>query len=296
MKTRNSIQLITQRRWLSKRIASPYYDNNKNIQTDLFRLVEVRQEKRLKVSFSFCWITDEEYLLPTIMSINSFSINNKFENASLRILWTGDPLKMEYYRCLINLCCVETPRIEVFTPYKTTNHYPSLSSHIINRFARFEAVLSGDDGTAIILVDSDVFFNGPLTPLLELLDYSTGFVAGVPEFEDARNAYLFFRPPEYQKLLSTNLAEDVIYQQLFGPSLTEEPLPQYNNGLLIFYKAKNVATTWKQLYLAGLNYREINPEDDQVALAHAIKREGVRRTSLDRKFNSLEHNLKAVEI
>ena len=155
--------------------------------------------------------------------------------------------------------------------------------------ARFEAILSSDDNTVTVLVDSDVFFNGPLAPILGLLGKSAAYVAGVPEFKNARDAYLLFRPPEYQHLQSSLLNENIIYQQIFGHSLPDTRLPQYNNGLLIFFKAKQVVKTWQRLYLRGLEYQEINPEDDQVSLAHAIKCENVKRVDLNKKFNSLGH-------
>jgi len=228
------------------------------------------------------WITDECYLLPTLVSILSFT-----EHLPLPAI-----LKCPQSQFLqIASTIASLDRSITVAPYPPDPAYVSapLGDVIDNRLTRFAVCAAAP---AILLVDSDTAFTEGIKALSPIVARGTSepVIYGVVEYDSALDAYLYFSPRNNNTIprYLTAAEKGRCYSSIFGKQwrrLLSRPQP--NNGLLVFQNSSRLCAKWRLFYERGLGVPSVNPEDDQVPLAAAIGSSDCRLVRLDNRFNSL---------
>ena len=237
-----------------------------------------------------CWITDDSYLIQTYISICSF------------LQWCDVPIVVYYYgqnidyanttfKYWINRGSVTIEQIpRNFFTININSINKDFESHIRNREVRFYAAGLSSRDLAIYCFDSDTVFGASIVDLFNI-EFTEGsqVYACVEHIHTIYNKIFFER---YQMHKSTNhfsLNQQItMYKTIYGERCVEWlNNPQYNNGVLIFYDAKQLASCWYTEYLKGLRCKYVNPGEDQVPLVSALYlQKETKIRELQPKFNS----------
>jgi predicted O-methyltransferase YrrM len=236
------------------------------------------------------WIFDKNYLMLTYLSVSSFIDHC---DVIVTLVYCGDKMDEADKNIFSGL----DTKVEFFNfDVDVSSHEPHLQANILNRFARlhFTRLFEND---LLFMIDSDVGFSSSLKD--EILEVESQFqldstaipmISGVVEFLDAKDAYLYFKTEDKNGFtMKIPIDEkDRTYHSIYGSewqSLVDGF--QFNNGFLIFYKARTLIDQWEEYYLRGLKNKNINPLDDQVPLAAAIQKTECNYWKMGRKWNSL---------
>ena len=237
------------------------------------------------------WIFDDLFILPTYLSVVSFL---RFCDIPVVLVYYGkriDDVK-KYFSPLIEKQIVTIDyKEDVYFQLPIFSYNKVFEQTIKNRELRFYvAAQSGPDEMAYCF-DSDIIFTNSSKELMSLDLGNHSAVCGCIEQNHTFNNKLYFE----RGVIHSNLEH--IYPNLqaqkYNQIFSEETscwlrLPQYNNGVLIFYNAKKLAEQWKKEHLKGLICPDVNPGEDQVTLTAAINKvSSVKRLAIPIKFNSM---------
>ena len=236
------------------------------------------------------WIFDENYLLLTYLSVSSFI---KHCDVIPTLIFCGGEMKANDKSVFLEL----DPSVEIlYFDVDVSQWEEHMQANILNRLARLHYTRLFEDDL-LFMIDSDVAFNSELKK--DILEVEAKFrgevdtlpmISGVVEFMSASDAYLYFKKKVSKGFTrkTTEVARINSYETIYGlgwKSLIQGF--QFNNGFLIFYKARKLVDQWEKYYLDGLKNEDINPLDDQVPLAAAIQKTKCIYWKMDSKWNSL---------
>jgi len=236
------------------------------------------------------WIFDKNYLMLTYLSVSSF-LDHCDINATL--IYCGDKIQDSDKNLFLSI----SKKVEILHFDADVSHIaPHMQANVLNRFARLHYTRLFEDDI-LFMVDSDVSFSPSLKQDIKEIDerfqdhsLPKPMLSGVVEFLSAEDAYLYYRKLDKRGYTRKTTEESKIsgYESVFGNDWrTLIKGFQFNNGFLIFYKAKALIDQWEEYYLKALGNKEINPLDDQVPLAVAIQKTGCDYWKLTSKWNSL---------
>ena len=236
------------------------------------------------------WIFDDQYAMLTYLSVCSFIENM---DVIVTLIYCGTKMPQEDRLAFEKL----DAKVEIYQFEANVLKYePHMRANILNRLARLHYTRKFEDDI-LFMIDSDVAFSESMKDDLEELtekfddnNVVSPMISGVVEFLSATDAYLYFKKKNefgYTRKTPEHLQVEA-YKTIYGDSW-ERLLSgfQFNNGFLIFYKARPLIDQWESYYLKGLENEEINPLDDQVPLAVAIQKTGCTYWKMDVKWNSL---------
>lgn len=236
------------------------------------------------------WIFDDRFILPTYLSVVSFL---QYCDIPVVLVFYGNKINevKRYFASLIS------KRI-VTIDYKTDNFFQlpvlpynkAFESTIRNRELRFYVAALSGQNEVVYCFDSDIIFTESVKDLLSIDFGEQPTICGCIEQEHTYDNKLYFERgilhlntqhiyPEQQK-------EE--YDRIFEEDSSWLSKPQYNNGVLVFYNARDLAEQWRKEHLRGLYNPIVNPGEDQVTLTAAIyKTENIKRVSIPSRYNSM---------
>ncbi len=236
------------------------------------------------------WIFDKNYLMLTYLSVSSFI---DYCDVEATLIYCGGKISEEDRKIFLEL----DPRVEILHFDADVSHIePHMQANVLNRLARLHYTRLFEDDI-LFMIDSDVSFSSSLKRDIKEIEASfqenaptNPMISGVVEFLCAEDAYLYYRKLDKRGFTRKTTEESKItsYESVFGnewKSLIRDF--QFNNGFLIFYKARPLIDQWEKYYLKGLENEDINPLDDQVPLAAAIQKTGCQYWKMTSKWNSL---------
>ena len=236
------------------------------------------------------WIFDENFLMLTYLSMCSFM---EHCDAQISLIYCSPKMKETDSKKFLEL----SPKVEIIYYDADVSRWEThLQAHILNRLARLHFTRLFEDDL-LFMIDSDVAFSSDLKlGIEEIAMYHDNIlqdipmISGVVEFHSAADAYLYFKKKDKYGYTRKTTEESRInsYQSIYGQQW--ESLVngfQYNNGFLVFHKARTLIDQWEQYYLTGLELQDINPLDDQVPLSAAIQKTKCSHWKMPNKWNSL---------
>ena len=237
------------------------------------------------------WIFDDEYIVPTFLSVSSF------------LTWCDIPVVLLYYGN--NLPKTESWFYHIIAEKKVSLIHINSSffslpvsdynnvyySSIRNRELRFYVTsLSGPNDIAYCF-DSDLVFNEKCKKLIEL-DWD-----GKPSIYGCKERKYTYENVLYFERGITHTVDNHIYPEnakLFYDTIFDEDtdqwlcLPQLNNGVLVFCNVPSLSEAWRYEHNKGLFYAFVNPGADQVTLIAALsKLTYLEVIYLDSVYNSM---------
>ncbi len=236
------------------------------------------------------WIFDENYIMLTYLSVCSFV---EHCDVVVTLIYCNGEMAARDRKAFTDL----NAEVEIYHFDADVSQYDEcMQANILNRFARLHYTRLFENDL-LFMVDSDVAFGPSLKEdYLEVLAYykanedKSPMISGVVEFLSASDAYLYFKRKDEHGFTRKTPEKDQIYayESIYGDGWQSLIRGfQFNNGFLIFYKARPLIDQWETYYLDGLKNKEINPLDDQVPLAAAIQKTGCAHWQMESKWNSL---------
>lgn len=246
--------------------------------------VDGRFHNKPIVSKRAVWIFDDHYKVPTFLSVASFRAQL---NVPITLIYEGTP-----EQSLVDAFSGIGHSIEIIvsTPNATADA-TTADRHRHNRLKRMEMMRKWPD-EQVLLLDGDLIFSEKIVELIEEIDAhfnnftsDQSLVWGVTEYD--RKFYLEKRDQYGERPIVTEPQLQQSLQKIYGPTW-EKRLSglQYNNGMLLVHHCADLADAWERNYLSGLNYPEVNPEDDQLPLSVAMFDHNTQVRELDKAFNS----------
>jgi hypothetical protein len=237
------------------------------------------------------WITDSSYWLPTFASLVTFARGSR---ASMYLYLTDDmPADVvAMFQAISDRLCIRAGERDL-PPQTPVRH----ASHVKNRLTRC-AVISALEEDVVLLLDGDTVFQedgarhliDTVTAESDCAAPGTAGVWGVPERERACDSWFYFQVRQ-ESGGYTNVSTAVGYRlmrEVFGNDwYSLLSTPSINNGVVAFRGASQLAECWRAFYLKGIHNSLINPCDDQVPMAAAVRRTNTSPRYLDFRFNSL---------
>lgn len=246
--------------------------------------------KNRTVKRKACWITDDSYLVPTFISISSF------------LQWCNVPVIVYYYgRNVDNVH--EMFDYWISRGKVVIEHIPQsffsiavdainqeFENQIKNREVRFYVAGLSNEELAIYYFDSDIVFDAHCVELFDIVFTESSQICGCVEQMHVIDNKIFFERNKLHKS-SEHLSLErqlSLYKMVYGENCSKWlNNPQYNNGVLVFYNARRLASCWYSEYLKGLCCKHVNPGDDQVPLVSALYQQNETKIiELHSKFNS----------
>ena len=236
------------------------------------------------------WIFDDNYIFPTYLSVASFL---KWCKIPVVLLFHGKRIDkaMHFFSSMIAEGWVRMDFImDDFFKLPIFSFNTAYKEAIRNRELRFYVAACSGPNDIVYCFDSDIVFTESVTDLLKIkFDYLPS-IYGCVERQHTRENKLFFE----RSIIHTNKQhvypeiQTEMYDQVFmeDTSLWLE-MPQFNNGVLVFYNAKELASCWKEVHNKSLLNPKVNPGEDQVTLTAAIYKTGIKRIELPSLFNSM---------
>ncbi len=233
------------------------------------------------------WIIDYNYRLPAYVSVSSFL---QYHEVPVTVMYVGEKgfdEAEEVFSTLSTLVSVVRKEVPDTVP-------PGDSQATIgNRLLRMEIVATADEDI-VLLLDADLLFGEGSKALIEMLQSAevspSPLVWGCAETPVAYHNYLYFnvRDANGRDVKLSDMEQAERYSAVFGtawPNL----LGGFglNNGVLAFRNAQAIAERWRSFYLKGLDQPFVNPADDQLPLAAALKAESCTPRLLPQHLNSL---------
>lgn len=232
------------------------------------------------------WIIDEAFLVVALVSVRSFLTRIKMP---VSVMYCGEA-GLEKARKAF----AEIPGEVEFLPWKPMGKLAQYANAPTerNRLARMEAIAEQKEDL-LLLLDADLLFAPgfeALIPRIESQLTQEPGVWGVPEQKIAwHNKFFFHRVDHGGRWQHLHpLEEQEIYQKIYGPDwLHLLGAYNFNNGMLVLHGCQELASQWREYYLKGLEYPQVNPGDDQRPFAAALQALEIKTYPLPEKYNSL---------
>ena len=237
------------------------------------------------------WIFDDNFIVPTYLSVVSF-----LNVCRVPVVLVFYGKRIEDVEALFSsmiikqLVSIDYKRDDFFH-LPVLPHNESFVASIRNRELRFYVAAQSDPQNVVYCFDSDTVFTKSAVDLFSIDFGASPAICGCFEQKHTYNNKLFFERglihsnthhiyPEQQKE-----RYDLIFKEDTSFWLNR---PQYNNGVLIFYNAQQLAAQWRIEHRKGLLCTDVNPGEDQVTLSAAINKvEHVECRSLPSHYNSM---------
>lgn len=237
------------------------------------------------------WIFDDRFILPTYLSVTSFL---RICNIPVVLVFYGkriDDVK-DYFASMISKQKVTIDhKKDDFFQLPILPYNKRFENTIKNRELRFYVAAQSGPHNVVYCFDSDIIFTESAKDLMNIDFGEHPGVCGCIEQKHTFDNKLYFERgmihsclqhiyPEFQKEK---------YDQIFVENTSYWlSIPQYNNGVLIFFNAKELAEQWKKEHFKGLLCPEVNPGEDQVTLTAAIKKvDSIKSFSIPSRYNSM---------
>lgn len=237
------------------------------------------------------WIFDDHFIVPTYLSVFSFL---KACTIPVVLVFYGKRIKD-----VETLFSSMISQYDVMIDYKEDDffqlpvlpHNKSFISSIRNRELRFYVAAQSSPHNVVYCFDSDTLFTESAKDLMSIDFGECPAICGCIEQEHTYDNKLYFE----RGILHSNThhiypeRQKEKYDQIFEEDTSYWlNKPQYNNGVLIFYNAWQLAAQWKTEHQRGLYCLDVNPGEDQVTLTAAINKVGfVECRSIPSRYNSM---------
>ena len=237
------------------------------------------------------WIFDDDYIVPTFLSVSSFLI---WCDIPVVLLYYGhDFRKAEswFYDLIVEKIVSLIHINDSFFSLPVFDYNKAYYSSIRNRELRFYVTsLSGPNDIAYCF-DSDLVFNENCKELMELDWDGKPSIFGCKEREHTYENVLYFERGIIHTMdnhiypENTKKIYDTIFNEDTGQWLCH---PQLNNGVLVFCNVPSLSEVWRYEHKKGLFYTFVNPGEDQVTLIAALsKLAHIEVNYLDSAYNSM---------